>query len=83
MLTELTRPVTRRIGRLVVTLHPEGITIRAFRRRKDVRKFTWAQVASLATPVHPCVRVAEHVDGSRQLAAMGAADKQAKKDRSR
>ena len=41
MLTELKRPLTRRVGRLVVTIDPEGITLRGYGRRKR-RWFSWA-----------------------------------------
>ena len=71
MLTELKRPLTRRVGRLVVTIDPEGITLRGYGQRKR-RWFSWAQVASLGDKTHPAIRMAENVDGKRQLEAMGA-----------
>ena len=74
-LTKLTKPITRRIGRLVVTITPEGVTLRGLRRRKRVLRVSWAQVACLARPEHRAIRLAENVDGKRQLQAMGAAEK--------
>ena len=45
---ELTRSVTRRKGRMVVTISPEGITIRGYRCRAHKKLVTWEQIASLA-----------------------------------
>lgn len=43
----LTKPLSRRIGRLMVTVSPEGVTLRGYFQRQS--KFvTWAQIASLS-----------------------------------
>ena len=72
-LTKLTKPLTRRIGRLVVMMTADGIALRGYGRRKGIRRVSWAQVASLAGPEHPAIRLAEKVDGRRELARLGAA----------
>jgi hypothetical protein len=36
MTTELTRPVTRRVGDIVVTIREDGIELRGFRKRTSV-----------------------------------------------
>ena len=74
-LTVLTKPVTRRVKKMVVTITPEGVTMRGYKRRKGSLRVSWAQVASLAPANQPVIRLAENVDGKRQLQAMGAAEK--------
>ncbi len=41
------RPIAKRFGDLVVTITPEGITLRGYRRRR-ARLVTWADVCKLA-----------------------------------
>ena len=36
MTTELTKPVTRRIGDIVVTIREDGVELRGFRKRRSV-----------------------------------------------
>ena len=71
-LTKLSKPITRRVGRLVVRITVEGLWYRRYRGRKW-RMVTWAQAASLAGPERPAIRLAEQLDGKRELKAMGAA----------
>jgi hypothetical protein len=68
---ELKRPLTRRVGRLVVRIGPEGITLRGYRKRRGI-ELSWAQVASLSGPERPAMQLAENVDGRRRLADLGA-----------
>lgn len=70
-LTKFRKPITRRVGRLVVRMTEGGVCYRPYRGRKW-RMVTWAQVASLAGPEHPAIRLAENVDGKRALRRMGA-----------
>jgi len=69
-LTELTRPVVRRIGLLVVRMDAEGIQIRGYRRRSG-RGVSWARLAYFAE-VGPLVDNAEERIGARELIKMGA-----------
>lgn len=72
-LTRLTRPLVRRIGRLVVRIDRHGVWVRGYRRRKW-RRFTWEQVASLALPGdgEAVMRLAETAAGTKVLHSMGA-----------
>lgn len=67
---ELRKPITRRIGRLVVRISEQGVELRGYRRRKR-RRATWAQIASLADADHPVVQLAENFEGRRLLETMG------------
>lgn len=71
-ITELRRPIIRRIGRLVVTITPDGVELRGYRRRKYRRFVTWSQIASLSGDDCPVTRVAEHETGTRELIRFAA-----------
>jgi len=49
-ITKLRRPLTRRIGPIVVTMDRTGIEIRVHRCRRS-RRFTWLQILSLTPNV--------------------------------
>lgn len=68
--TPLRRPVTRRIGRLVVTIAPDGIRFRG-KHKRTWRTVSWAQVASLAEDA-PIFLAEETSRGLRELERMGA-----------
>jgi hypothetical protein len=69
--TVLKRPLTRRIGRLVVTISADGIRFRG-KHRRSWRMVTWEQVASLASADAPLIAVEERTRGQRELRAIGA-----------
>lgn len=69
--TRLRKPVTRRIGRLVVTLTPDGILFR-WKHKRTWREVSWAQVASLAAGGEPIFVAEETTRGRRALESMGA-----------
>lgn len=69
---ELTRTITRRLGNLVVTITPEGITLRGYRRRsaKRRKRVTWQQIATLAD-ASDLFAAAENQDGMAALDKLG------------
>lgn len=69
--TKLSRAVTRRIGKLVVTIDFEGVRFRGKHKRKS-RIVTWAQIASLAGGMEPIFVAEETTRGQRELERMGA-----------
>lgn len=72
-LTELRRPLTRRIGSLVVRISADGIELRG-RRRRRWRRISWARIACLAVDdVGGLLASLEEKQGAEALAAMGAA----------
>jgi hypothetical protein len=46
--TELSKPLTRRIGDLIVTVSDKGITLRAAKCRKRCKIVSWDEIARLA-----------------------------------
>jgi len=70
-LTPLSRPLARRIGRLVVRITAEGLELRGYRRRQPHR-LSWERVASLLGPDRPLLAEAEEQLGRDHLAAIGA-----------
>lgn len=48
----LRKPITRRIGKLIVRITDEGIWLRGYRRR-SWRKLTWCEVAAIAAEPRP------------------------------
>jgi len=69
MLTKLKSPLRRRLGRLVIELSDEGITLRGYRRHQG-RTYTWEQIASLAADDFPLVRAAEKAAGTKVLSQL-------------
>ena len=65
------KPVVRRIGRLVVSVHDWGIEIKGYRKRK-AKRITWEQVASLADDSEPILLQEETNRGRRVLGQLGA-----------
>ena len=71
-LTHLTRPIVRRIGKLVVRIAPEGLSIRGYQCR-TWRRVSWLSVGSLLEAEEAPVLVrADQVTGARVLKRMGA-----------
>ena len=72
-LTQFSRPIVRRLPNLnlVVRFSEDGISIRAYRRRKW-KRVTWSQIASLADETEPVIKVCEISQGLAFLKAMGA-----------
>ena len=79
-LVELKRPIRRRHGSLVVTMAPEGLTIRGYGCQKSVT-YSWEQIAALTPPKSPrstkedqtnLLANSEAVDGLQRLQAMKA-----------
>jgi|GEM_PF-6918019 len=72
-LTRLSRPLRRLLdrpaGRLVITLTPDGLVLRGYRRRAG-RLISWARIASLADEHAPILTHCEAADGERRLAAL-------------
>jgi hypothetical protein len=56
---------------LVVKFDEDGISIRAYRRRKW-KRVTWAQLASLADDSMPLLKACESREGMQVLVALGA-----------
>jgi len=48
-MVNLTRPVTRRIGKLVVTITPEGLILRRYRCRR-AKTIVWAELGASTNP---------------------------------
>ena len=79
-LVELKRPIRRRHGSLVVTMAPEGLTIRGYGCQKSVT-YSWEETPG-RTPQKPPPRTQEYkttqlanseaVDGLQRLQAMKA-----------
>lgn len=63
--------LSRRIGRLVVTLTPDGLLFRG-KHKRTYRSGSWAQVASLAAGAEPIFVAEETSRGLRALESMGA-----------
>jgi len=81
-LTELTRPIVRRIGWLIVRIDAEGVAIRGYRRRRWYF-ISWARIAWFAaflTP--PLLLTAEERKGSEELARITGAKQWTKLKRS-
>lgn len=68
---ELTRRITRRIGHAVVTMSPDGISLRGYRCRKAIR-LSWEQIASLSTDETPVLVAAEAEAGIEKLKSLNA-----------
>ncbi len=71
-LTRFQSPIVRHIPslNLVVRFDDSGIAIRAYRCRQ-MKRVTWAQLATLADETEPVVQICEIDHGSRVLKAMG------------
>jgi len=68
---ELSRTIIRRLpGGAVVEIGPEGIVLRRYKGRRRLA-VGWDQVASLAGPNRPVMRLCEQCDGRRVLAELG------------
>ena len=71
-LTQLKRPIVRRIGRLVVRIAPEGLSVRGYGCRKW-RQVSWLSVGALLEAEDAPVLVrADQVAGVRVLKRIGA-----------
>ena len=67
IITPLTRPIVRKIGKLVVKLAPGGLSIRGHRRRKW-RFIPWEQVAAATSHEEaPLIFLSEFQDGEAKL----------------
>lgn len=73
-LRELNRKLTRRIGRLVVTITPEGIELRGYRCSARRKLVTWEQVASLAD-CRDLLAAAETAAGRDELGRLKALER--------
>lgn len=70
---QLSRPIRRRVGRLVVTITADGVELRGYRRRRLRRFLSWAQIASLSdAAVQPLLAGDEASIGSAELLALKA-----------
>ena len=71
-LTQFSRPIVRRLPNLnlIVRFSEDGISIRAYRRRKW-KRVTWEQIASLSDDSQPIIKSCEEADGRRALESMG------------
>lgn len=68
--SKLKRPISRRLGDMVITITTEGITLRRYRAKRKRKLVTWQQIASL-TSKDELVAAGEHYDGIRALMALG------------
>lgn len=71
---ELTRKITRRTGRLVFTITPEGIELRGYRCSARRKLVTWEQIASLADR-NELLAAAEQFSGRVELERLKAVEK--------
>ena len=69
-ITTLKRPLTRRLGRLIVRVSEAGIDIRG-KHRRNWHRLTWAQVASLAADEGVLLKINDEVAGQEVLQRMG------------
>ena len=69
-ITQLKRPLVRRIGRLVVRITAAGVELRGKHRRRW-RRASWAQIAGLADRDAPILQAAEERSGREVLERMG------------
>ena len=70
---ELSRPIRRRVGRLVVTITTDGVELRGYRRRRLRRFLSWAQIASLSdSQQQPLLAGDESAIGNAELLALKA-----------
>lgn len=68
---ELTRNITRRKGRLVITITPQGIELRGYRCHARRKLVTWEQIASLAD-VGELLAACEREAGTAELVRLKA-----------
>lgn len=71
---ELKRKMQRRLGSLVITIGPEGIELRGYRKRANYRRklVTWDQIASLSDADKPVLVHEEQSIGQIELQQLGA-----------
>lgn len=62
----LVKPVTRRIGNLVVTIDMQGVTLRRYRGRRR-KFFSWERIMALSESDRGVLTQAEFALGARQL----------------
>lgn len=70
-MTDLTKPITRRIGRLVVRICPDGVEIRGFHKH-IWRMISWARLAAIADDQGPLTVALEETVGKKVLQEIGA-----------
>jgi hypothetical protein len=68
-LTKISKPVVRRIGRLIVRVEARGLSLRGYRRRKWTT-YSWSQITMLADGDTPILKAAEEQAGRRFLEAI-------------
>lgn len=73
-ITRLSRPIARRIGRLVFRVTAAGVELRG-KHKKKWRSVTWAQIAGLTTGQEPLLKAVEEAVGREVLARIGAVEK--------
>lgn len=75
-ITRLSRPIARRIGRLVFRVTAAGVELRG-KHKKKWRSVTWAQIAGLTTTgQEPLLKAVEEAVGREVLARIGAVEKE-------
>ena len=74
-ITRLSRPVVRRIGRLVFRVTAAGVELRG-KHKKKWRSVTWAQIAGLTTGQEPLLKAVEEAVGREILVRIGAVEKE-------
>lgn len=70
----LNRTIVRRVGKLVVTITPDGIELRGYRCSARRKLVTWEQIASLAD-VGELLASAEREAGRAELDRLKASEK--------
>lgn len=71
-LTRFTRPITRVVGNLVITMDESGVELRGLRKRVLKKRITWEQIAALDDDPLSICHVAETNAGRGELNRLGA-----------
>lgn len=70
-MADLTKPITRRIGRFVVRISRDGVAIRGHHKHLW-KAVSWERIAAIASDQAPMIVAGEGVFGRKVLQEMGA-----------